>query len=547
MEHAWMSAVLPERVRRHLLSYGFFAEHLVIADAGHYGDATQCRSTPDSPKLSLLEVYVRGVLMERPASLDRRRFLARAGLVGAALAVPSLAACRTEASKTRSAPPQASNATVPKKLLDEAKEFEGQTTRTLSTRQYFDKANTAVDNILQTFAKDTKTTVKNATFNADEGNFVAKQQAAVRAGNVADMASVDAGRFVSQMHELDLIEDVTDVVDELVAALGPAGGTAEYSLVIDGKWWGIPFYTMGSGWFARKDWLEEKGIAYDDLKTYEDARDAALEISDPDNQRYGWGLTVNRGGDANSLVEGMINAWGGGVSDDAGEKVVFNSAETIEAVRFLAEIYTSDKYKPMLPPGVMSWTDTGNNEAYLAGVTGFTLNSYSIYAEAMTTGNAVHPVTWTFPGFAGPATDISLTTAGAMAFVIFKGAKNPDLAKVVAKYLASGDGLLPLAKDAGALVYPAYEKVWNSDPFYLEGDPIFKPTYELATKELPIEVSTGYHYPQDASPGRGAVGQAYILTDMMGEIIQKDVKVETAVENAHKRMVQAFEQLGFKQ
>ncbi|MGH3488503.1 MAG: ABC transporter substrate-binding protein, partial [Actinopolymorphaceae bacterium] len=219
--------------------------------------------------------------MERPASLDRRRFLARAGLVGAALAVPSLAACRTEASKTRSAPPQASNATVPKKLLDEAKEFEGQTTRTLSTRQYFDKANTAVDNILQTFAKDTKTTVKNATFNADEGNFVAKQQAAVRAGNVADMASVDAGRFVSQMHELDLIEDVTDVVDELVAALGPAGGTAEYSLVIDGKWWGIPFYTMGSGWFARKDWLEEKGIAYDDLKTYEDARDAALEISDP--------------------------------------------------------------------------------------------------------------------------------------------------------------------------------------------------------------------------------------------------------------------------
>ncbi len=465
--------------------------------------------------------------------------------MGAALAVPSMASCRTEASKTRNAPPQSSSASVPKDLLGEAKEFKGQTVRTLSTRQYFDEANTAVENILKTFAKDTKTTVKNASFNADEGNFVAKQQAAVKAGNVADMAFVDAGRFVSQMQELDLIEDVTDVVDEVVGKLGPAGGTAEYALKIDGKWWGIPFYTMGSGWFARKDWLEEKGIAYDDLKTLEDIRDAALEISG--DGRYGWGLTVNRGGDANGLVESTVNTYGGGISDDAGEKVVFKSDETIEAVRFLAEIYTSDKYKPMLPPGVMSWTDTGNNEAYLAGVTGVTLNSYSVYAEAKATGNKVHPVTWTFPGFAGPATDISLTTAGVMAFVIFKGAKNPGLAKVVAKYLASGDGLLPLAKDSGAMVYPAYEKVWKSDPFYLEGDPIFKPTYELSTKELPIETTTGYHYPQDTSPGRGAVGQAYILTDMMGEIIQKGVKVETAVDHAHQRMVQTFEQLGFKQ
>ncbi len=467
--------------------------------------------------------------------------------MGAALAAPGLASCQTEASKTRNAPPQSSNASVPKGLLDEAKEFEGTTVRTLSQRQYFDKANAAVDRTLQAFAKDTKTTLRNASFNADEGNFVAKQQAAVRAGNVADMASVDAGRFVSQMQELDLIEDVTSVVDELVQQHGPAGGTAEYALKIDGKWWGIPFSTLGTGWFARKDWLEEKGIAYDDLKTFEDVRDAALEISDPDQKRFGWGLTVNRGGDANGLVESTINTFGGAVSDDPGEKVVFTSDETIEAVRFLAEIYTNEKYKPMLPPGVMSWTDTGNNEAYLAGVTGVTLNSYSIYAEAKSTGNAVHPVTWTFPGFAGPATDVSLTTAGVMAFVVFKGAKNPDLAKVVAKYLVSGSGLLALAKDSGAMVYPAYEKVWNSDPFYLEADPIFKPTYELATKELPIETTTGYHFPQGASPGRNAVLQAYILTDMMGEIIQKGVEVKTAVENAHKRMVQTFEQLGFKQ
>jgi hypothetical protein len=130
---------------------------------------------------------------------------------------------------------------------------------TLSTQQYFDEANTAVENILQTFAKDTKTTVKNAKFNADEGNVVAKQQAAVRAGNVADMASVDAGRFVSQMHGLDFIEDVSDVVDEIVAQLGPAGGTAEYSLVIDAKCGESPSPPwVAAGSRARTGW-EEKG------------------------------------------------------------------------------------------------------------------------------------------------------------------------------------------------------------------------------------------------------------------------------------------------
>jgi multiple sugar transport system substrate-binding protein len=485
--------------------------------------------------------------MERPRNLNRRRFLTGAGLAGAALAAPALAACRTDASRNRGESAEQVSADVPKELLDEAKPFQGQTIRMLSQKQYFDDANKAIDRVYQTFAKATKTTVRNAAINADEGNFVAKQDAAVKAGNVQDMAFVQAGRFVAQLHELGDIVDVSDVVEELQGKWGRAGGTAEDGLKIDGKWWGIPFYTIGGGWFARRDWMEEKGIKYDALKTLDDIRDAALEVSNPDQNRFGWGLTVNRGGDANGLVETTINTFGGAVTADDGRKVVFKSDETIEAVKWLAEIYTGAKYKPMLPPGVMSWTDTGNNEAYLAGISGVTLNTYSVYAEAKATKNPVHPVTWTFPGFAGPATEVPLATADLTAFVIFKGAKNPDLSKVLAKYLVAGDGLLAIAKGSGAMAYPAYEKVWKSDPFFLEGDPIFKPTFELANKKLPIATTTGYHHPQAASSGRNAVLQAYILTDMMGEIIQKGRSVQAAVDTANSRIIQTFEQLGIKQ
>ena len=62
----------------------------------------------------------------------------------------------------------------------------------------------------------------------------------------------------------------------------------------------------------------------------------------------------------------VIQSFGGAVVDSSGKKVIFNSPQTVEAVKWLQETYTSEKYKKMLPPGVESWTDTGNNEAWLA-------------------------------------------------------------------------------------------------------------------------------------------------------------------------------------
>ena len=39
----------------------------------------------------------------------------------------------------------------------------------------------------------------------------------------------------------------------------------------------------------------------------------------------------------------------------------------------------------------------------------------------------------------------------------------------------------------------------------------------------------------------------FVLTDMMGQIVQKGVKPADAVKEAHARFVKAFEQLGLKQ
>jgi hypothetical protein len=38
----------------------------------------------------------------------------------------------------------------------------------------------------------------------------------------------------------------------------------------------------------RQDWLAEKGIKLNDVVSWENARDVALEISDPTKNRFGW-------------------------------------------------------------------------------------------------------------------------------------------------------------------------------------------------------------------------------------------------------------------
>ena len=126
---------------------------------------------------------------------------------------------------------------------------------------------------------------------------------------------------------------------------------------------------------------------------------------------------------------------------------MLNSPETIEGITFLADFYTNPKYKAMLPPDINSWTNTGNNEAWLAGTLGFTRNAYSLYAQAYADKNPVYQNTNTFAGFTGPGTDRVITTGGAQYFVILKGAKNIELAKATAKYLAGGPALLSVVED----------------------------------------------------------------------------------------------------
>jgi multiple sugar transport system substrate-binding protein len=470
---------------------------------------------------------------------SRRGFLGMGvGVLGAA----GLAACGGDAEE----PSPGAQPEVPKELLDAAASVKGSSMGLLSQKLYSAAANEALDNSVKKFADATGTKIENSLVQADAGDVVAKIDAEVKGGVARDLAFMTDSRFVAQFHALGDLEDVTDIVTALTAKYGEPCAEAKNYCVFNGRWFAIPYHFIGVGSFLRKDWMQDKGIAPKDVYTWEELRDLCLAISDPGKRRFGWGMTVNRSGDGNGLIEALINSYGGAIASNDGRKVTFNSPETVQAVTFLGDIYTNPKYKPMLPPGVASWTDTGNNENWLAGILGYTRNSFSVYADSRTKKNPVYDRTHVFSDCIGPATDKSLLLGQSQGFVVFKGAKNPVLAKLLAQYLVSAPALLGVAKEAPGLAMPAWEKVWDADPFFTGGDPAFAMLRRMSQQPLPLSTKNGLSFPQKASAGQQAVVAAYVLTDMMQQVVQGAAPAQ-AVTAAHAKMVQIFNQQGLPQ
>src|SRR6266508_1141801 len=242
--------------------------------------------------------------MDRDGSTPRlsRRVFLRATLTGAGAAllaacggaaapaptaapVPTAAPAATEAPAATAAPTAAPTAT-PLPLPEGAA---GKFT-VIHRTEYFEEPQKIFRETMTQFAKDKGAELDISTANPEAfGDFMAKMQAAVQAGVPPDLGYPVLS--IPQMRSLDIVEDVSDVVDELVKMYGDiVPVTAEKNAKIDGKWWAVPFISQSGGWFGRKDLFAAAGIDVTTLETLEQRREAALKVSDPSKEIWGWGL-----------------------------------------------------------------------------------------------------------------------------------------------------------------------------------------------------------------------------------------------------------------
>ena len=412
-------------------------------------------------------------------------------------------------------------------------------------REYFEAAENLFRETVQRFADAAGVDLDISTTNPESfGDFLGKMSAAVRAGNPPDFAYT-SNVSIPQMHLLDLLEDVTDVVDEAVKRYGNImqGTNADKVGKIDGQWKAVPFIASTTGAFGRGDKFAAAGIDPNTLDTWEKRADAALAISDPDNEFWGWGVTTNQSGDGWGIASGILNAFGGHFTDETGQIVQFNSPETVAAYEFVKALYDRNgKYAPALPPGVESWGDLSNNEAWLAGNIGYTHNAYSLYAQGKRDGV---PHQSSIALMRQPnANNGDNRDGGAVGgwLTIFKGAPNVDLAKQLALDLIDPANFTPMSSVAGGLFMPAYENLWTEE--LLAADPNFRIIKEQVSVPDPF---IGPSWPAQPSAQIDAIRAQGILEQSMGNVISGRMTPAEAVADAHQKIVDLFEEGGIMQ
>jgi multiple sugar transport system substrate-binding protein len=286
-------------------------------------------------------------------------------------------------------------------------------------------------------------------------------------------------------------------------------------------------------------------VANGDLETWDKVLNACMAVSDPANDFYGWGMTVNRSGDGETVVWAAVQNWGGALTDPTGQIVTLFSPETIDAMTWLADVYRNPANQNMLPPGVNAWNDTSNNEAWLAGKLAFTSNAGTLYAQSVrdnTTlpdGTVLSDNTDLALAPIGPY-GIRLQGSGGTHFFMMKGSKNFDAAAQLSDVLINPEFQRNLWKIGQGYTVPAYEKLWD-DPVIANDriSSVFKP---VSLAEPPF---SGVAYRGPVSVAADAVSQQNVITDLMGAILGgKDVVA--AVRDAHLQCIDIFKQFGLK-
>ena len=288
--------------------------------------------------------------------------------------------------------------------------------------EYVAEYNTIMKQKVEAFSAETGIEVEYVIIpSADQKQ---KLMAAIEAGNAPDLFMSD-DMVCAEYVGMDQLANVTDVLDTLDLT-----DAAKNTAMVNGENYLVPLCYLAPGLYWRKDLWEAAGL--DKPTTWQDLLEDAKAINDPANGVYalGFPMGASGGGDAESMMRALILAFGG-VPVDAEGNVTINSPETLEALKFIASAYQQG----LTPPDSITWDDSGNNSAYLAGTVGVVFNSGSIWSAL----KAEHPdllaKTEVIAYPEGPAG--RFVPGGANTFAIFKTGKNPDAAKEFVKYFLS--------------------------------------------------------------------------------------------------------------
>ena len=313
--------------------------------------------------------------------------------------------------------------------------------------------------------------------------------------------------------------DVSDIAAEVGKAQGGIYALPKSMCTVGGKWVAMPWSTVPALISYRKSWFEEVGFK-EFPKTWAQYHEAGKKLKAakrPIGQTLGHTF-----GDAPTFAYPFMWSYGGQEIDAKG-KVVLDSKETVESVRFMTQFW-----KDAHDEGGLAWDDSNNNRAFLSGDICATLNGASIYVAALNgadkfkteKGAPLHTDIRHAPLPNGPKGTFPYHTA--FTHMVMKYSKNVKGAKEFLRWAhtpANYEKWIVVQK--GFAVAPTAQ--WEKHKMW-DADPVMAP-FRLAGRG-------GRHMGFAGAPGQKAAEawNKYIIVDMYANAASGKMKPEESVK-----------------
>ncbi len=318
--------------------------------------------------------------------------------------------------------------------------------------------------------------------------------------------------------------DLSDVAEEIGKAQGGYYKLAVGNTSSGGRHFSMPMALIGAMNIYRKSMFPNGAP-----KTWDEYRAAGKAHK---AQGYPIGQSFGQSfGDPPTFAYPLLWSFGGAEIDDKG-KVVINSKETIDAVKWM-----TSAWKESFDEGGLAWDDASNNRAFLAGTICSTLNGASIYIESTrkpdqyktADGRPLKDDVFHGPLPAGPKGQFGFHTF--TSHVLPKYSKNEKAAKELLRFIHKKENYDQWFSTGLGFYTPATTG-WETHPLWSK-DPIMAP-YAVAGK---IGLTPGH--PGEPNAKAAEVLTKYLIGNMFAGAI-KGQKAEDAVKACADQLVKIY-------
>ena len=324
--------------------------------------------------------------------------------------------------------------------------------------------------------------------------------------------------------------DLTDLAQYLGGQYGGWYATAQRYGTINtgsekGKWIGLPLGAGGALLNYRVSWLQEAG--YESVPTDFDNYLKMCKALAKNGHPPGFALS-HATGDAETWSHSVLWGFGARMVDEE-NKPAINSPETIDAIEYMRELYST------FIKGTLSWSGVSNNNSFLEGRIGLTSNGPSIYyvaknskdpklrAVAKDMNHAAFPV-----GPSGVAAELHLLSQA----YVFSYTKYPEACKAYLKFMWEREQYEPWQAASTSYMCPPL-KAYADTPFW-KSDPKYQPFRNV------VERMRWSGYAGDVGEKSASALADWIVVDMFATAASGQSSAKEAARDAERRVRRAY-------